>query len=51
MFRLLFAVIAAAVILLLIIVTIAGVLEAKEMEWQYKTIIKKEKEDDDELLQ
>ena len=46
MFRLLFAVIAAAVILLLIIVTIAGILEAKEMEWQNKTIIKKEKEED-----
>lgn len=51
MFRLLFAVIAAAVILLLVIVTIAGVLEAKEMEWQNKTIIKQEKEEDDELLQ
>ena len=51
MFRLLFAVIAAAVILLLIIVTVAGILEAKEMEWQNKTIIKQEKEEDDELLQ
>ena len=51
MFKLLFAVIVAAVILLLIILTVAGILEAKEMEWQNKTIIKQEKEEDDELLQ
>lgn len=51
MFKLLFAVIAAAVILLLIIVTIAGVLEAREMQWDNKTLIKQEKDEDDELLQ
>ena len=51
MFKLLLAVIAAAVILLLIIVTIAGILEAREMEWQNKTLIKQEKDEDDELLQ
>ena len=34
MIKLLLAVIFAAVILLLIIVTIAGILEAREMEWE-----------------
>lgn len=47
MIKLLLAVIAAAVILLLIIVTIAGVLEAKEMEWETKTIIRKEEDEDE----
>lgn len=46
MIKLILAVIFAAVILLLIIVTIAGVLEAREMEWETKTIIRKEEEDE-----
>ena len=46
MIKLLLAVIFAAVILLLIIVTIAGILEAKSMEWDTKTIIRKEDEDE-----
>lgn len=51
MIKLILAVIFAAVILLLIIVTVAGVLEAREMEWDNKTLIKQEKDEDDELLQ
>lgn len=50
MIKLLLAVVAAAVILLLIIVTIAGVLEAREMQWDNKTIIKKEDEDEDQIV-
>lgn len=48
MIKLLLAVIFAAVILLLIGVTVAGILEAKSMEWETKTIIRKEDEDDKE---
>lgn len=48
MIELLLAVIAAAAILLLIGVTVAGILEAKSMEWETKTIIRKEEEDDKE---
>lgn len=51
MIKLILAVIFTAVVLLLIIVTIAGVLEAREMEWDHKTLIKQEKDEDDELLQ
>lgn len=50
MIKLILAVIFAAVVLLLIIVTIAGVLEAREMEWNHKTIIKKEDEDEDQSV-
>lgn len=46
MIKLLLAVIFAAVILLLIGVTVAGILEAKTMEWETKTIIRKEEEDE-----
>lgn len=46
MIKLLLAVIFAAVILLLIGVTVAEILEAKSMEWETKTIIRKEEEDD-----
>lgn len=46
MIKLILAVIFAAVILLLIGVTVAGILEAKSMEWETKTIIRKEKEDE-----
>lgn len=46
MIKLLLAVIFAAVILLLIIVTVAGILEAKTMEWETKTIGRKEEEDE-----
>ena len=46
MIKLLLAVIFAAVILLLIGVTVAGILEAKSMEWETKTIIRKEEEDE-----
>lgn len=46
MIKLLLAVIFAAVILLLIIVTVAGILEAKTMEWETRTIGRKEEEDD-----
>lgn len=49
MIKLLLAVIFAAVILLLIGVTVAGILEAKSMEWDTKTIIRKEDEDDSEM--
>lgn len=45
MIELLLAVIAAAVILLLIAITVAGVLEAKSMEWETKTIIRKEEDE------
>jgi len=45
MIELLLAVIIAAVILLLIAITVAGILEAKSMEWETKTIIKKEEDD------
>jgi len=46
MIELLLAVIASAVILLLIAITVAGILEAKSMEWETKTIIRKEEDDD-----
>lgn len=46
MIKLLLAVIFAAVILLLIGVTVAGILEAKSMEWETKTIIRKEEDDE-----
>lgn len=46
MIKLLLAVIFAAVILLLIGVTVAGILEAKTMEWETKTIIRKEEDDE-----
>lgn len=46
MIKLLLAVIFAAVILLLVIVTVAGILEAKSMEWETKTIIRKEEDDE-----
>lgn len=49
MIKLLLAVIFAAVILLLIGVTVAGILEAKSMEWETKTIIRKEDNDDSEM--
>ena len=49
MIKLLLAVIFAAVILLLIGVTVAGILEAKSMEWETKTVIRKEDEDDSEM--
>lgn len=45
MIKLLLAVIFAAVILLLIGVTVAGILEAKSMEWETKTIIRKEEDE------
>lgn len=45
MIKLLLAVIAAAAILLLIAITVAGILEAKSMEWETKTI-RKEEEDE-----
>lgn len=45
MLSLLLAVIASAAILLLIGVTVAGILEAKSMEWETKTI-RKEEEDE-----
>lgn len=48
MIKLLLAVIFAAVILLLIGVTVAGILEAKSMEWETRTVIRKE--DDDEPI-
>ena len=48
MIKLLLAVVAVAVILLLIIVTLAGILEAREMEWVSRTIVRKD-DDDDEL--
>ncbi len=45
MIKLLLAVIAAAVILFLIVITASGILEAKTMEWETKTIIRKEEKD------
>ena len=47
MIKLLLTVIFAAVILLLIGVTVAGILEAKSMEWETKTIIRKEEDEDE----
>lgn len=47
MIKLLLAVIFAAVILLLIIVTVAGILEAKTMEWETRTIGRKDDKDDE----
>lgn len=47
MIELLLAVITAAAILLLIGITVAEILEAKTMEWETKTIIKKEDEEDE----
>ena len=49
MIKLLLTVIFAAVILLLIIVTVAGILEAKTMEWETRTIGRKEDHDDSEM--
>ena len=46
MIKLLLSVIIVAVILLLIAITVAGILEAKTMEWETKTIIRKEEDDD-----
>ena len=46
MIKLLLAVIIAAAILLLIGITVAEILEAKSMEWETKTIIRKEEEDE-----
>ena len=46
MIKLLLAVIIVAVILLLIGITAASILEVKTMEWETKTIIKKEEDDD-----
>ena len=45
MIELLLAVIASAAILLLIGITVAEILEAKSMEWETRTIIRKEEED------
>ncbi len=47
MIKLLLAVIIVAVILLLIAITVAGILEAKTMEWETKTIIRKEEDEDE----
>lgn len=47
MIELLLAVIAAAVILLLIAITVVEILEAKTMEWETKTIIRKEEDEDE----
>ena len=47
MIELLLAVIASAAILLLIGITVAEILEAKTMEWETKTIIKKEDVEDE----
>lgn len=47
MIKLLLAVIAAAVILLLIAITVAEILDAKTMEWETKTIIRKEEDEDE----
>lgn len=47
MIKLLLAVIFAAVILLLIGVTVAGILEAKSMEWETRTVIRKEEDEDE----
>ena len=49
MIKLILAVIFVAVVLLLIIVTIAGILEAKSMEWETRTIGRKEDHDDSEM--
>ena len=46
MIELLLIVIAIAVILLLIGITVAGILDAKTMEWEPRTIIRKEEDDD-----
>lgn len=46
MIELLLAVIAAAAILLLIGITVAEILEAKTMEWETKTIIRKDDTDE-----
>lgn len=48
MFKLLLAVVAVAVILLLAVITLAGILEAREMEWKSNTV-SREEDDDDEL--
>lgn len=47
MIKLLLAVVFAAVILLLIGVTVAGILEAKSMEWETRTVIRKEEDEDE----
>lgn len=46
MIKLLLAIITVAVILLLVAVTLAGVLEAKTMKWETRTIIREEKENE-----
>lgn len=46
MIKLLLVVIIIAFILLLIGITVAEILEAKSMEWETKTIIRKEEDDD-----
>lgn len=50
MIALILAVIVAAVILLLVVVTIAGILEAKEMEWQSRQVTGEEKHDELETI-
>lgn len=47
MIELLLAVIAAAAILLLIGITVAGILDAKTMEWETHTKVKKEDVEDE----
>lgn len=48
MIKLLLAVVAVAVILVIAVITLAGILEAREMEWVSRTIVRKD-DDDDEL--
>lgn len=48
MIKLLLAVVAVAVILVIAVITLAGILEAREMEWVTRTIVRKD-DDDDEL--
>lgn len=50
MIALILAVIIAAVILLLVIVTVAGILEAKEMEWQSRQVTGEEEHDELETI-
>ena len=47
MIKLLLAVVAVAVILLLAVITLAGILEAMEMEWVTRTIVRKDDKDDE----
>ena len=48
MIKLLLAVVAVAVILVIAVITLAGILEAREMEWVSHTVSRKD-DDDDEL--